>query len=406
MLASARLFHTVAAEGARHGVVARGLHFDWAQAQRRKNAVVQAITGGGKKYSTMLRALGVEVIVGEARVLNEKTIQVGKHQLTTKAIVIAAGATDAVPEVAGIQDIPWLTYKEVLQLPKLPASAMILGGGAVAIEMATLLGLAGVPVTILEQAPHLLPREDEEVATLLTVELQRLGVAVHTGALPLSVQKVRGGIACTWQQGTRRRQTTTARLCIVAAGRRPNLHGLDLEAANIALNEYGTPKKVSAKLAITKNIFIAGDANAQPQFTATAHHAGWIAGWNAAHVGKTKQQQSVDWSLVPRVIFSHPEYAAIGLSAQQAAKTQAITIKRAPVAVLARAAADGSSPGVAKIILNQKTGRILGAHILAPHAGEIIHEIALAMRHNLTWAELTAGLRAFPSYSELLAFAD
>lgn len=406
LLASARLFYTVAAEGARHGVQTRGLAFDWGKAQQRKRAVVQAITGGGKKYAAALQALGVALIQGEARLLSDRTVQVGAQRLETRSIVIAVGAEDVVPDIAGIQDIPWITYKELLQQPKLPTSAIILGGGAVAVEMATLLGFAGIPVTMLEQATHLLPREDEEVATLLTGELQRLGVAVHTGTRPLSVQKTRTGIACTWQHGTRRRQTTAAQVCIVAAGRRPNVHNVDLEAAAIALNEHGLPKKVSSKLALKKNIFIAGDANAQPQFTATAQYAGWTAGWNAALVSKPKQQRSVDWSTVPRVIFSYPEYAAIGLSAQQAAATQEVIIRRAPLSVLARAAADGGSIGMAKIMLSKKTERILGAHILAPHAGEMIHEVALAMRHNLTWTDLTSGLRAFPSYSELLPLAE
>jgi mercuric reductase len=407
LLASARLYNLVARDGQRLGLKTGRLQADWAAILRRKEAVVQAITGGGRKYEAMLRGLGVEYVPGTARLVNAHTVQVGKRLIETKAIVVATGAREHLPDIAGLQDIPWLTYREVLKLKKLPKSALILGGGAVAVELATLLASLDVPVTIIEQAKHILSREDEELATLIQAELQRLGVAIHVGAQPLGLERTKNGITCTWQRGLRPRHKTEASICIVATGRVPNYEALDLESAGIKLDHQGLPLKVSAKLNLAKNIFVAGDANLQPQFTATAHHAGWLAGWNAAHVGQAKKQQSVDWSIVPRVIFSAPEFASVGYSTSAAiAAGHKITLKRAPFSVLARAITDGSSTGFAKLVLDQKNNLILGAHIFGPHAGEIIHEVTLAMRHGLTYTDLTTGLRAFPSYGEILAFTE
>lgn len=406
MLASARRFYQLTHDGERFGVRTKGARFDWAQAVARKDAVVQAITGGGKKISAFLKSVDVEHIRAKGLLVDAHTVQAGSVRLKARAVIIAAGAEDIVPDVHGLADVPYETYASLLKRKYPPKSVAILGGGAVACELATLCAYLGIPVAMFEAAPSVLPREDVEAGLLAAESLRHMGVDVHVGATVMSAQPTRGGVKLVYGVGHAARRTHEAETLIVAVGKRSRLRAVGADVAGVALDHRGDAALGTDMRTNVKHVFVAGDATAGLRFTNTAHLGGYVAGWNAARVGKRGQQRQADFSIVPRVIFTHPELAAVGPSLEELRDAhQDLRIFRAPLSVLSRAACDGQRFGFLKVITDAH-GNILSAVGIGERLGEVLHEIATAMRHNVSLFELMHALRAFPSYSEIIGLLE
>ncbi len=406
LLASARLYYKMAHEGGMFGVEAKSLSFDFARVVKRKTAVVNLITGNEKRLEKYLEMQKIDVVKGRAYFVDASTIRVGARVLKSKAFVIATGSVDITPPIHGIEETPYLTYADVTKLKKLPSSIAIIGAGPVGTEMATFFAEVGVKTALLQIAPHILPREDEELSVLAEARLRTLGVSVLTKTIALGLKKERKGIRLTYQTGKSPRKTMFVEKVLIASGKRPNVANLHLEAAGIK-EENGKIELAPTLRTKAKNIFVAGDASSHLAFTHTAHYEGSIAGFNAANVSKPKSMQSVELGIVPRVTFTDPELASVGLTAQEAALAgHDIRILKTPLGVLGRAAVDGRREGMLKIIVEKKTDLILGAHMFGERSGEVIHEVALAMRTGVTAAVLQSGIRAYPTYSEGISLAQ
>ncbi len=402
LLASAKMFRVLREHGAEFGVIARGVRFDLKKAMARKESVIEAITGDDR-MTKYLASLGVDVIKGKAVFEDAHTIRAASRVIKAKAIVIATGTVDAIPPIAGIDEVEVLGYADVVNLPRLPKSIAIIGGGPVGSEFATFFGSVGVKTTLFEPADHILSREEEELSLLAETSLRETGVTVLTKTKVLGLQNEKRGTRVTYQTGRRPRQYIWVEAVMLAAGKKPNLANLAIERAKVKADKTGRVVINSKLQTNAKHIFLAGDVSGRMMFTHTAHYEGYIAGWNAAGGSAL----DTDLSVIPRVTFVDPELASVGLTQAEAVTAGFETIAyRTPMHVLARSAIDGKQTGLLKVVVDKKTDQILGAHLLGERAGEVIHELAIAMRHSLPFNEVRSGLRAYPTYSEAISALD
>lgn len=406
LLKSAQVYHTAKFGLDRYGTVARKVTLDMAAVWRRRDAVVSTLTGQDKRLPALLKRLHVSIKHGWGKFLDAQTLEVDGHRIRAKAFVIATGSQERVPDIAGLDTVPFWYSRDVVRMEKLPASVAIVGGGPIGSEFATLFGLFGVKTVLLEIGEHILPREDREIAVIAESHLRHLGVQVITKTKTLGVRKDGKRVKVTFQTGRRPRQSVVVDQLIVAVGREPKLAGLDLAQAGLKLSPTGH-LPLSQNLHTKKtHIFGAGDAVSAYQFTHYARQQGFMAGWNAAQVTLKGKVYSVTDQVVPHVTFVEPEAASVGMTVAEAVKAKKnFTLARFPFSVLGRAAIDGQRDGLCKIILDAKTDQILGAHVIGERAGEIIHELALAIHAKVPFATVQSMLHAYPSWSEVIPAA-
>ncbi len=382
LLRSAVLYNQLRHAG-EFGITATNVRFSFRAMAARRARVVKTVTGDDKRLFARMKEAGIDVVYASATFVDATTVAVGKKKLTAKAFVIATGAEDVVPPIAGINDVHFLTSRDVTQLRALPKSVCVVGGGPVGCEFATLFSLLGSKTTLVEAGKNLLPREDVDIATLAAASLRGHGATVLTNTKVLGVVRVGKNVRVTYQVGDKPRTTVTVAALVLAVGRRPRVHGLGLE-------EIGEQS----------HIFYAGDASGGMQFTHVAHFQGTSAG--LAAVGRGRAAPSL---IVPRVTFVEPEVASVGVTETEARKThRGIRVAKFPVGALSRAVIDDERDGLLKVIVGAK-GKILGAHVMGNRAGEVIHELALAMHAGIPFATVAAMLHAFPTYTESIPAA-
>lgn len=373
------------------GMDASGRSFDWKKIQAYRERVVSAITGGGEgeRYLQTLKRLKVILKKGEARFVDAHTLEVGNEKIQGKAIVAATGSVDFIPPIDGLHDVRFWGWKEALTASRQPKSIAIIGGGPVACEIATFYAGFGTRVVILQSAPVVLHREDEEISQRAKGALEALGVEVVVDAQVLSC--VNGGMGAMGLKVKigKEEQVFAVENVVVAAGKRPDVAHLGMEHVGLTLE--GSP-----------SIFAAGDVDGGPMFTHTAHHEGWIAGHNAAKVAlKKKGLLKRDEQVVPRVTFIEPEVASVGMTqAEVKKKSGKALVGRYETGWLGRAVTDHAGNGLVKLVAHPKTRKLLGAHAICPHAGEIIHEASLAIYLGATINKLAQMIHAFPTYAE------
>lgn len=384
------------------GITARSVRFSFRAIAARRARVVHTVTGDGKRLFARVQQLGIDVVYGDARFVDETTIAAGRVKLRAKAVVVATGAEDIVPPIAGIEFVNVLGSREVTQLRTLPASVCIVGGGPVGAEFATLFSLLGSSVTLVEAGPHILPREDVDIATLAAAALRGHGAQVYTHAKVLSVRRSGRGVRVTYQVGERPRTSVTVAALVVATGRRPRVREIGLLDLGVETDARGTVVLDDMLRTSVQHIFLAGDASAGQQFTHVAHRQGTFAGLAAA--GKTLRP-SRKALVVPRVTFVEPEVASVGITEADARKAHTgVRVAKFPIGALSRAVIDDERDGLLKVVVDAR-GHILGGHMLGSRAGEVLHEIALAMHAGIPFDELAGLLHAFPTYSEAIPAA-
>jgi pyruvate/2-oxoglutarate dehydrogenase complex dihydrolipoamide dehydrogenase (E3) component len=406
MLKSAQLYHQAKFDLARYGVQTRDVSFDFKAIARRRQAVIETLTGQGKRLATLLKRWQVTVKHGQAKFVDAHTLEVAGQRVRGRAFVIATGSRERVPDIDGLDTVPVWYSRDLAQLQAVPKSLAIIGGGPIGAEAATLFGLLGVKTILLEVGEHILPREDREIAVLAESHLRHLGVHVITKTKTLGVRRQGRNLKLTYQTGRRPRQSVSVERVLVAVGRQPNVAHLDLDQAGLKLSPTET-LPITATLHTKKNhILAAGDAASHLQFTALARQHGYVAGWNAAQVTRKGKVSSADTGVLPRITFVEPEIASVGLTVQEATRAgKTFRVLRMPFAALGRAAVDGQRDGVCKILIETKSEKILGAHILGERAGEIIHELALAIQVGVPFTTVQAMLHAYPSWSEIIPAA-
>jgi pyruvate/2-oxoglutarate dehydrogenase complex dihydrolipoamide dehydrogenase (E3) component/uncharacterized membrane protein YdjX (TVP38/TMEM64 family) len=407
LIKSARVAHQMR-HAENYGLSAVAPTFSFSQVMARVHAVIAAVA----PHDSVARytGLGVEVLEGYATIVDPWTVEIKLNKgdslrLTTRSIVIAAGARPFVPPLPGLDDVGYVTsdtlWNAFAKLDAPPARLVVLGGGPIGCELAQSFARLGSKVTQIEMAPRLMGREDIEVSELARAALTRDGVDVLTGHKALRCE--RDGerkFMVVEHQGQERRIEFDALLC--AVGRVARLQGYGLEALGIptartvAVNDYLET--------LYPNIYAAGDVAGPYQFTHTAGHMAWYAAVNALF-GDFKKFK-VDYSVVPWATFIEPEVARVGLNEQEAKeKNIAYEVTKYGIDELDRAIADGVAQGFVKVLTVPGKDRILGVTIVGEHAGDLLAEFVLAMKHGLGLNKMLGTIHTYPTLAEANKYA-
>ncbi|MAC32170.1 MAG: pyridine nucleotide-disulfide oxidoreductase [Haliea sp.] len=355
--------------------------------------------------------LGVDVLQGYARIVDPWTVEIslnagGTRRLTTRSIVIAAGAAPHIPDLPGLAEVDYVTsdtlWERFAQLDQAPRRLLVLGGGPIGCELSQAFARLGSRVTVLQRNQHLLPKEDPEVSTMARQALAEDGVRVLTGHTALRCVREGGEQYLLAEDDEGAEVRIVFDHLLLAVGRRPRLQGYGLEDLGIPTNHTVTTNEYLETL--YPNIFAAGDVAGDYQYTHAAAHMAWYAAVNALF-GQLKRFK-VDYSVIPHVTFIEPEVARVGLSEQEAIERGvAHEITRYDLADLDRAIADSSAQGFVKVLTVPGRDRILGATIVGPQAGELLAEFILAMRHGLGLNKLLGTIHSYPTLAEANKYA-
>jgi pyruvate/2-oxoglutarate dehydrogenase complex dihydrolipoamide dehydrogenase (E3) component len=378
---------------------ARGASFTEATAAVHKAVAAIAAT----ETAAVLKRRGIEVLRGHASFSSPREITVDGRVLRARGFVVATGSRPAVPAVPGLVQVPHLTNENVFELTELPASLAVLGGGAVGCELAQAFARLGSRVTLIEAAPRLLPAADPAAAAVIGQVFAAEGITVRTGSPVETVTSIPngGGILLRLHDSTE----VAAEKLLVAAGRTPHTAGLGLAEAGIRVDDRGA-LAVDATLAATaRGVYAAGDVTGLMPFTHAAYAMGRIAARNALR--RHRRLERFSPAGIPWAVFTDPEVAQAGLTEEQAAaQAPGARVAYLPMREVDRAVTAGRTEGFIKIIAGLRRltrglggGRVLGATIVAPRAGDMIGEIALALRAGMFTGRLAQTTHAYPTWS-------
>lgn len=340
--------------------------------------------------------LGVEVIFGEGYFLDGKTFWVNGRKLTARAFVIATGSRPSIPPVEGLEAAGFITNEQVFSLAEQPKSLAVIGAGPIGCELGQAFQRLGTTVTLLTSGDRLLPKEDPEAAAVIEQQFTQEGIHILKNARLKRVEVVKGKKHLYTEDDSQ--VAAIADEILLAAGRTPNVESLRLETAGVDYDSQGIC--VNDKLQTTNGrIYACGDVIGGYQFTHVAAHEAVVVLQNALNPLQLFLK-SVDYRVIPWATFTDPELARVGLTEEQARKRYGdVLILKTPFAAVDRAQAEDATVGFNKIIV-RRNGEILGAHLVGPRAGELIHEIVLAMGYRLPVSALT-GIHIYPSLSEI-----
>ncbi|MFI8751412.1 FAD-dependent oxidoreductase [Vreelandella lionensis] len=342
--------------------------------------------------------LGVEVYQEHATLVSPWEIRVGDQTLTARHIVLATGARPRVPPLPGIEHAPLLTSENLWSLTELPKRLVVLGGGAIGCELSQSFARLGSHVVLVEGAPQLLGREDNEVGEHVERTLTQEGVTVMTGAKALEVNQVDGEHQLVIEH-LGERSTLAFDYLLVSAGRQANVEGLGLEALGITTTDGGTLALNERLQTRLPNIWACGDLAGPYQLTHAAAHQAWHAAVNALF-GELKSF-AVDYRFMPAVTYVQPEVARVGLNEKEAtAKGVAFEVTRYAMSESDRAIAEGAPEGFIKVLTVPGKDKILGATIVAENAGEWLGEFTIAMKHGLGLNKLLGTIHPYPTLGE------
>ncbi|SCX90142.1 dihydrolipoyl dehydrogenase [Desulfoluna spongiiphila] len=374
------------------------VEFDFSEVMARVHTVISKV----EPHDSIERytKLGVECVQGAAEIISPFEVKVNGRVLTTKSIIIATGARPFVPPIKGMELITPLTSDSVWSLSELPKRLVVLGGGPIGCELAQCFARFGAEVTQVEMAPNLMGREDPEVAEMVARKFRNEGIRVLTGHAATEVRVEDGEKQLLCSAGD---QTVTIPFddIIVAVGRKPNTEGFGLEKLGITLAPRGTIETDPFLATSVPNIFCAGDVAGPYQFTHTASHQAWYASVNALF-GFVKRFKA-DYSVIPWCTYTDPEVARVGLSESEAKEKNIpheVTVYE--IGEVDRAIADSEDHGFVKVVTAKGNDRILGATIVGHHAGDIIAEFVLAMRHKLGLNKILGTIHIYPTLAEMV----
>jgi len=362
--------------------------------QQRKRRVVKQLAAG---VGFLLQGNQVKVYRGSATFVSNDTLQVNGEEIKAKNIIIATGskpATLPVPVSADKKGIPApiITSAEALELTEIPAKMIIIGGGVIGIEFAYIFAQLGSQVTVVEMMEHILPMVDEEITDEIAKMFKALGIEIITAA---KVSRIRGGKVYFEHSGSEK--VVAAEKILMAVGRIPDTEGLNLEKLGIKMNGPAIDVDEHLKTNI-QGIYAIGDVNGRSMLAHTASREGIIAVENILG-----QASCIDYNRIPWGIYLQPEVASVGLTEKQARKKfGAIKVGRFPLAANGKAAIEGETQGMIKVIIEPQYNEILGVHIYGLHATDIISEAVLAMNLEATAEEITFTVHPHPTVAEII----
>ena len=350
------------------------------------------------------QGLGVDVEIGEGEVVSPWHVRVNGKTISTRNIVIASGAEPFVPPIENIDSVDYLTSNNLWELQERPGKVVVLGGGPIGTELTQAFGRLGSRVTQVELLPNILPREDKEFSAMVQMQLETEGVNVLTGHKAVSIVNEGKGPSLTVVDGEGVKKAVPFDRLVVAVGRKANTAGFGLEEIGVVLNPNGTVSVDDYLRTNFPNIYAIGDAAGPYQFTHTASHMAWFASVNALF-GLFKKFK-VDYSVIPWATFCSPEVARVGLNEQDAcAQEIPYEVSTYDVADLDRAIVDEEAHGLVKVLTVPGKDKILGVTIAAEHAGELIGEFTLAMKHGIGLNKILGTIHIYPTFMEMNKFA-
>ncbi|MFH0846568.1 MAG: dihydrolipoyl dehydrogenase [Chloroflexota bacterium] len=397
LLHTAELYQSIKT-AERYGIKTEKVNVDFARMQERKKLAISTLTAG---ITSLLKESRVEVIKGRARLTPSKQVEIertGEKKLTLKpdGIILATGARAVTLPVPGAESPDIVGAESLLELERFPASVVIIGGGVIGVEVATILARLGSQVSIVEIMPRVIPSFDAEIAGLLSDGLRKEGITVYCGAKVSLIEGSPGNKQVSFLTGGETRELK-AEVVATAVGRKPNLENLGLQECGIEVQRNGT--KVDERMQTSvPGIYAAGDVTGKTMLAHAAFMEGIVAAENA--MGKEAQ---MDYSAVPQAIFTSPEVAAVGLTQEEAtARGYETKTGRFPFAANSLATVLSERRGIVKIIADRKSDKILGVHIAGAGASALIAEATLAVRLGLTTKEIGKTMHVHPTLSEAL----
>lgn len=382
------------------GIREAKVEFDFAEVMDRVQSIIKAIEphDSAERY----QSLGVDCYEEEAEIISPFEVRVGEKIYSTKNIVIATGARPWVPPIKGIEDISYFTSDTIWTLETQPKQLCILGGGPIGCELAQTFARLGTEVTLVEPMTHLLPREDAEVGLHMVSQLNRDGVKVLTKTQATGFVKTTEGFTAELLSGE---ETFTVNFdtLLVAVGRKANVTGFGLESLGVEIRENGTVEADAFLRTNFQNIYVCGDVTGPYQFTHTAAHQAWYTAVNALF--SPLKSFKVDYSVIPAATYTEPQVARVGLNEQEAkADKIPYEVTRFSLNDFDRALVDSANDGLVKVLTVPGKDEILGVTIIAKHAGEMIAEYVLAMKHGLGLKKILGTIHTYPTWMEANKF--
>lgn len=373
---------------------------DWQRVVQQKNELVTALRQG--KYVDVAAVYpNITILKGEAKLLSGRRMRVNGTTYEPGKIVIATGSSPWAPPIPGLHAAGFLTSEQALSLEALPTSVIIIGGGSIGLEFAQLFARFGVQVMVLESGPQVAMAEEPEIGEALVRYLEDEKVLICTNVTIIRVER-RDGEYLVYTQTDGKPEVCRAERLLVATGRRPNTSGIGLENAGVVLGAKGEIVVNDHLQTSNPDIYAAGDCIGDPMYVYVAAYAGGLATENAlSGVGRV-----YNLSALPHVTFTDPQIASVGLKEREA-KAQGLRVQTAvlPLQYVPRALASRNTKGLIKLVAEQETSRLLGAHVLAAEGGEVIQEATLALRFGLTVQDLADTFHPYLTMVEGLKLA-
>lgn len=365
-----------------------GYAFTDAMAKLHQNIATIAPNDSQARY----QSLGVTCLTGTARFVTPWQVQVGAQTFTAKKIILATGGKPRLPNIQGLEKIPYATSETLWQTQALPKRLLVLGGGPMGCELAQAFAQFGSQVTLIDKHDQILPKEDAQAAEIVAKHLQQLGVILHLNQEICQLESSNGGYTAILNDGT----SMVFDLLLIAIGRTANVEHLGIETIQLEQTDHGTIQTDAYLRTNIPHIFAVGDVTNGPQLTHSAAHQAGYAFFNGLFGFKKRK---VNNHAMPRITYTTPELAQVGLTESQAkAKYANIEITHFPFSELDRAIVDDATDGFVKVMsLKQK---IVGVTIVGAHAGEMLAEFTLAMTHGLTLKHILNTVHPYPSYSD------
>lgn len=391
LIASARAAH-VARTAARLGVHAEAVRVDFPAAIARKDAIVARWRD---RLRRQLEAAGerLRFVEGAARFVGARELEIGGERHSADVVVVNVGGRPVVPPVSGLDEVPWLDNRRLMELTAVPGHLVVIGGGYIGCELAQAYRRFGAEVTIVEPGPHLLAREDDEMSEALEGVFRAEGIALRLGARAERVAARAGGVAVSLSTG----EEVSGSHLLVATGRRPNTDDLGADAAGLRLDEQGFLPVDEGYRTNVPGVFAVGDVTGGPQFT----HTSWDDHRLVFDVLMGRPGRGRSDRVIPHTAYTDPQVAGVGLTEREA-KQQGVRYEaaRMPFADIARAIETDETAGVLKVLIDPDTERILGASIVGAEAGELIHVFVALVAAKASARAIVDMEAVHPSFAE------
>jgi mercuric reductase len=372
---------------------------DLAQLVEQKNELVDGLRQ--HKYVDLIQEYRFELIRGEAVFVDEKTIEVNGLRLSAHRFLISTGASPSIPDIQGLDAVEYLTSTSLLELNQLPSSLVVIGSGYIALELGQLLHNLGTKVTLMQRSQRVFKGYDPEISEAITKAITEQGIQLITGVEYERVEKS-GDLKQVYYSVNGEKKILEAEQLLIATGRSPNTKALQLDAAGVKLGSRNEILVDDYLRTTNPKIYAAGDVTMGPQFVYVAAYEGGVVADNA--VGGLERKVSLE--TVPGVTFTTPSVASVGLTEEQAkAKGYEVKSSILPLEAVPRALVNRETTGVFKLVADSQSMKILGVHVVAENAGEVIYAATLAVKFGLTVNDLRESLAPYLTMAEGLKLA-